>query len=241
MIKSLTTAAVLSALLGLSAFGQSGAGAPQNKPPQPSPGETMAPTDEGPGPQEESPSVAPVLWVSSVETLSSTHGPQLDVIRARGLTSTEGWQKGELIPISRGASPDGMLDLIFVAQAPSDSPTTTGFPGIEAIFTIEPGHPYKGVRIHSATNRITVKTIPGYTEGPPAPDDCSKCVGKYFIGKGETAPAGVNVSDTIREESLPKMLHVVRAGDGVGKIDSDPNRLTLVLGEDGRIVIAVWD
>ncbi len=57
----------------------------------------------------------------------------------------------------------------------------------------------------------------------------------------KTAPAGVSASDIVREESLPKRLHVIRATDGVGKLDSDPNRLTLVLSEEGRIVIAAWD
>ena len=37
------------------------------------------------------------------------------------------------------------------------------------------------------------------------------------------------------------LLRVVKASDGIQKLDADPNRLTLVLGEDGRIVLAVWD
>lgn len=242
-MKSISAAALLSVFLGVSALAQTNASAPpRDQPAPPAAGEEMAPPDQAPEPQEDvSPSLMPVLWVSSVETMSTTHGPQLDIVRARGFTSTEGWQKGELVPITKGTSSDGMLDLVFVAQAPSSASTTTGFPGIEAVFTIEPGHPYKGVRVHSATNRVVVKAIPGYAEGPPPPDDCSKCVGKYFVARGGTPPSGVSAADSIREESLPKMLHVIRESDGVGKIDSDPNRLTLIIGEDGRIVIAVWD
>lgn len=240
MTKSISAAIFLSTFLAVSAQTQTGTPPKNPSPPPTGQDQEMMPPEQTPESQAE-PSTSPVLWVSSVETLSTTHGPQLDIVRVRGLTSTEGWQRGELIPITKGTSLDGMLDLLFVAQAPSESNPTTGFPGIEAVFTIEPGHPYKGVRVHSATNRITVKAIPGYVEAPPPPDDCSKCIGKYFIGKGETPPAGMNAADTIREESLPKMLHVIKASDGVGKIDTDPNRLTLVLGEDGRIVIAVWD
>ena len=244
MMRLISSAAVLSALLGVSALAQTKAAPPQ-KPPTAMADEATSPQEPPPftteEPGEENATLAPVLWITSVETLSSTHGPQLDVIRVRGLTSTDGWEGGQLIPITKGESLDGMLDLVFVAQPPSDTTTTTGFPTIEAVFTIEPGHPYKGVRVHSATNRVTVKSIPGYVEAPAPPDDCSKCVGKYFVGKGESLPSGATAENSVREESLPKMLHVIRASDGVGKIDTDPNRLTLVLGEDGRIVVAVWD
>jgi hypothetical protein len=239
------TAAVLSVFLGLPLLAQTGNSAASKAKSASSAAESISTGEPveaaAPQSQEDSPSFAPVLWVSSVETLSTTHGPQVDFIRVRGVTSTEGWQSGELIPISKGPSFDGILDLIFVADPPSDSTTPVPFPSIEAVFTMEPGHPYKGVRVHSATNRITVKSIPGYVEGPPPPDDCSKCIGKYFVGKGETAPAGVSATDIVREESLPKRLHVIRATEGVGKLDSDPNRLTLVLSEEGRIVIAAWD
>jgi hypothetical protein len=235
--------AVLSVFLGVSALAQtsSKAAAPKGQATPPA-DNSAAPSEMGSGQSEdESPSSAPVLWVSSVETLSTTHGPQIDIIRVRGFTSTEGWQSGQLLPIAKGPALDGMLDLIFVAEPPSDSTTPGAFPGIEAIFTMEPNHPYKGVRVHSATNRVTVKTIPGYVEAPPPPDDCSKCVGKYFVGKGETVPSGVKAGDVVHEENLPKRLRVIRENEGVGKLDTDPNRLTLVLGENNRIVIAVWD
>jgi hypothetical protein len=239
MTKSKLAAAVLCACLGVCTLAQTNA-----VPPKQSGTEVAAPPEPSPGsglPGEASSSIAPVMWVSSVETLRSSHGPQLDIIRARGLSSAEGWERGELVPFTEGPSADGMLDLIFVAQAPSSPSAPAGFPEIEAVFTIEPGHPYKGVRVHSATNRVTLKAIPGFAEAPPAPDDCSKCVGKYFLGKGESLPAGVSAADSVREESLPKLLNVVKASDGIGKLDSDPNRLTLVLSDDGRIVIAVWD
>ena len=192
-------------------------------------------------PEEATPNTAPVLYISSVEAISSAHGPTLHIIRVRGIASTEGWESAELVPLTKGTPPDGMLDLAFIAQAPSDETAPSKSPVIEAVFTLEPGHPYKGVRVHSATNRVTLKSLPGYAEAPPPPDDCTDCVGKYFVGKGETPPAGASSGNVVREENLPKMLHVVKPTDGIGKLDSDPNRLTIVLGEDGRIVIAVWD
>jgi len=230
-------------LFSASAFAQAGSAVP-SKGQAPPTAQNGAPPDESGEPEQpspEEPKVAPVLWVTSVEALSSTHGPRLDVIRVRGITSTDGWEDAELVPLTHGIPPDGFLDLAFVAKAPTDSTSPSKSPVIEAVFTLEPGHPFKGVRVHGATNRVTLKAIPGYAEAPPPPRDCTDCVGKYFVAKGETAPANVSSGDVIHEETLPKMLHVVRPTEGIGKLDSDPNRLMLVIGDDGRIVIAVWD
>jgi len=244
-MKTVTSVLVFGLCLGTaltpSAFAQTSSAPPKNQP-------SAMPNDGPPEPareSEETESVpqkfAPVLWISSVEAISSTHGPKLDVIRVRGLTSTEGWEGGELVPLTKGAPVDGFLDLAFVAQAPINSTSPSKSPAIEAVFVIEPGHPYTGVRVHSATNRVTLKSLPGYGEAPPPPADCTDCVGKYFVGKGETPPSGANSANVVHEENLPKTLHVVKPTDGIGKLDPDPNRLTLVIGEDGRIVIAVWD
>ena len=230
-------------LFGTSAFAQTGSSVPSKGQAPPS-AQSGAPPEAAGEPEQQDQAtakMAPVLWIMSVEAMSSTHGPTLDVIRVRGITSTDGWEDAELVPLTKGTPPDGMLDLAFVAQPPSNSTSPSKSPVIEAVFTLEPGHPFKGVRVHGATNRITLKAIPGYAEAPPPPGDCTDCVGKYFVAKGESAPAGVSSGNVIHEESLPKILHVVKPTDGIGKLDSDPNRLTLVIGDDGRIVIAVWD
>ena len=36
-------------------------------------------------------------------------------------------------------------------------------------------------------------------------------------------------------------MRVVKALDGLAKLDMDPNRLTLVVGDNGKIELAVWD
>lgn len=240
-MKSICMAVVLGLCLG-TLFGNSAVAQSTNKSAPAATANQAMPPEQEPQQQEDGPpNLVPVLWVTSVEAIRTTHEPVLDVIRVRGVTSTEGWEGGTLIPLTRGTPRDGMLDLAFVAQAPSNTTAPSKNPVIEAVFTIEPGHPFKGVRVHGATNRVTLKSIPGFAEGPPPPADCTDCVGKYFVGKGETPPAGASAGDVVREESLPKNVHVVRATDGIGKLESDPNRLTLVLGEDGRIVIAVWD
>jgi len=244
MKKWMIAAVVLSVyLLGASAFAQTSPSA-QNKAQAPPTAQSGAPPEGSGEPDQtspEAPKLAPVLWVTSVEAMSSTHTPTLDVIRVRGITSTDGWEDAELVPLTKGLPPDGMLDLAFVAKAPADSASPSKSPAIEAVFTLEPGHPFKGVRVHGATNRVTLKAIPGYAEAPPPPRDCTDCVGKYFVAKGEAAPSGVSANEVIHEETLPKILHVVKPTEGIGKLDSDPNRLTLVIADDGRIVIAVWD
>ena len=45
----------------------------------------------------------------------------------------------------------------------------------------------------------------------------------------------------MKEEDLPYTLRVIKPTDGIPNYAFDPNRLTLVLSEDGRIVDAAWD
>jgi len=246
-VKSVVALAVFTlcfgTVLGSSAFAQAKPTAPPKNQQTPAAKDAQPPDQSSEAEPEEDtePNFAPVLWITSVEALHSTHEPPLDVIRVRGITSTEGWESGELVPLTKGTSPDGILDLAFIAHAPTDSTAPSKNPVIEAVFTIEPGHPFKGVRVHGATNRVLLKSLPGFAEAPAPPNDCTDCVGKYFVAKGDSAPSGVSADNVVREETLPKSVHVIKPTEGIGKLDSDPNRLTLIIGEDGRIVIAVWD
>jgi hypothetical protein len=179
----------------------------------------------------------PILKISSVELMRSTHAPELDIVRVRGLSSTENWSDPQLVAISRGPSADGMLDLLFVARAPDDVSTATKFGPMEAIFVIEPGHPYKGIRVRSATNTVKLTQLPGYAEVQGREVDCSGCVGKTYVPKGGAGGG----KDAVREEDLPTSTRVLRENDGIRKLDTDPNRLTLILGPNDRIVQAFWD
>ncbi|HEY4009336.1 MAG TPA: hypothetical protein VGM11_04225 [Acidobacteriaceae bacterium] len=202
---------------------------------------TAGPEQSSSAQQEEAPNVAPVFWITSVEVMRSTHAPQLDVVRARGLVTTSGWEAAQLVPITKGVPTDGVLDLALIAEVPAESTTSSSYTEIEAIFTIEPGHPFRGVRVHSASNRVALKMLPGYAEAGAPPKNCVSCTGKLFVPKGQTAPTNRAVESVVREEDLPHNLRVIRESDGVAVIDSDPNRLTLLLGENGEIVAAMWD
>ena len=194
-----------------------------------------------PAAQDSQSHTAPVFWVSSVEVFHSNHSPQLDIVRVRGLSSTEGWESGELIPLTKGVPADGVLDLAFVAEAPANNTTPTKYPLIEAVFAIEPGHPFKGVRVHGATNRVTLTSFPGYTEADGQPKDCSNCVGKFLLRKGAAVPVNRPQESVVREEDLPKNTRIIRDSEGIGTLDSDPNRTTIVLNEKDEIVVALVD
>jgi hypothetical protein len=207
-------------------------------------GQGAAPPPAGPASQapDAQPEVrAPVLRVISVEVMRSTHGTPLDIVRVRGLVSTEGWEEGELVPLTRGTPKDGMLELVFVARAPAEAMEATGFEQIEAIFPIESNHPFKGVNVHSASESVTLSLLPGYVEGKGGGEDCSKCVGKVFVPKGAPLPAGKSAAEVVKEEQLPPVSRVIKHSDGIPSAESNPNRLTLVLSRDGTITSAIWD
>jgi len=179
-----------------------------------------------------------LLKVTSVELMRSAHQPELDIVRVRGISSTDSWTDPQVVAVSRGPSADGVLDLLLVGRAPDDVSNASKFGELEAIFVIEPGHPYKGIRVRSATNTVKLERFPGYAEAPGHNEDCSGCIGKYFVARGGSAPTG---KDVVREEDLPPTTRVLKETDGVRKFDTDPNRLTLILGSGGQIVQAFWD
>jgi hypothetical protein len=210
---------------------------------QQTPREQAAP-EPAAGPESEEPATVekfPVLAVTSVEILRSAHAPVLDIVVVYGVTSAEGWSEGELVPLTRGTPSDGVLELAFVAEAPSESSAPTRFVPIEAILPLAEQHPYKAIRVFSATNGLLLKELPGYAEAKPPSEPCRPCVGKYFAAKGSRPSAGAAERDTVREEDLPPHARIIHPGDGVGDMHPDPNRLTLVLGDDDRIVDAVWE
>lgn len=234
MIKSL--AVLIMALLGAAAIAQTNQGRPY-----PSGGPNGPEPSTAPSSSEDHAASAPVLHIKSVEIIRSAHPPVLDIIRVRGVTSTGGWEEAELVPLSRGIPADGVLELIMIARAPGEAVDAKGFEEVEAIFPLETDHPFKGVNIHSASNSVSVTQLPGYAEVKAPPEDCSKCVGKTFVAKGASVPAGISSSEMVREEQLPATTRIVRPSDGIPSADSNPNRLTLILNKQGKITAAVWD
>lgn len=239
-----STLFALAALLCAGLLGASAQAQQQQQPPgsQP-PGGQQAPSYGGPaaGSPPASGSPQPVAFVTSVEVLRSDRAGGLDVVRVRGVATSNGWGQPHLIPITAGQARDGMLDLIFLAVSPGGAQPLGPFMVVEAILPVETGHPYKGVRVRAGNNAISLKAIPGYAETPAPKEDCAKCLGKFFVAKGANPPAGATAENTVREADLPYTLRVIKPADGIPSYAFDPNRLTLLLSEDGRIVDAAWD
>jgi hypothetical protein len=181
----------------------------------------------------------PVLRITSVEVIRSAHPPFMDIIRARALASSSGWEEAELVPLTRGVPADGVLQLIMVARPPESAADATGYESVEAIFPLETNHPFKGVNVHGATNAVSVTAIPGYSESKTVADDCGKCVGRILLVRG--SPGAAARADVLREDQLPPETRIVRPSEGIMGATSNPNRLTLILDNDNRIVAAVWE
>ena len=239
---------IAAGLLGSAAQAQqppSAGGPPANQQQGQQQGQGNMPYSGGPGPGQPSGTVggppAPVVFVTSVEVLRSDKNGGLDVVRVRGVVTGSDWSQPHLIPITQGQPRDGMLDLIFQASAPAGAAGLGPFMPVEAILPVETGHPYKGVRVRGGNNAVALKTIPGYVEAPAPKEDCSKCIGKFFVAKGANPPAGATADNTVREADLPYTLRIVKPSDGIPSYALDPNRLTLLLSDDGRIIDGAWD
>jgi hypothetical protein len=238
-----STLFVLASVLCAGVMGASTQAQQQQPPGGQPPAGQQAPSYGGPatGSPPASGSPHPVAFVTSVEVLRSDRAGGLDVVRVRGVATSNGWGQPHLIPITAGEARDGMLDLIFLAVSPAGAQPVGPFMVVEAILPVETGHPYKGVRVRAGNNALSLKAIPGYVETPAPKDDCARCLGKFFVAKGANPPAGATAENTVREADLPYALRVIKPTDGIPSYAFDPNRLTLLLSEDGRIVDAAWD
>ena len=226
------TFATLCALGLLSATGAVGRAQPAPSPPQ-----AADPSDTA---SDEHDSF-PIFAVTGVEFLRTQQKPEVDVIVARGVTSTGGWTGGELIPLTKGSPSDNILDLVFVAQAPAETGAPLGYAPIYAVLPISPEHPFKAIRVRGAINSVVLKEIPGSVEAPVPPDPSKNSIGKYFVDKGQAAPTAVPAGELLRREDLPPNTRVIRPSDGIADVQRDPDRLTIVVGESGRVVDAVWE
>jgi hypothetical protein len=209
-------------------------GGPQGGPPSPgAPGEP-----QGNAAGEGTP--WPAVFVTGIDVLRAPQNGR-DIVIAHGLVTSSEWRAPTLVPITEGKPTDGVLDLLLQARAPQRPGPLGEFMEVDAILPLGHGHPYTAVRVRSARNALTLKTLPGRAEVKKLKNDCTKCIGKYFVSKGESPPAGAAAADIVREEDLVWEVRVIKPRDGIHSYMFNPNRLTLVLSEDGRVVDAAWD
>jgi hypothetical protein len=198
----------------------------------------QAQADEG---QQQQQQAIPVRMIASVEVMRSAGQPTLDIVRVRGLTTSDGWGEPQLVAMGPSDPADGILDLVLVAVPPSDSVEANGAAPIEAIMPMEPGAPYKGIRVRSATNAITLDRLPGLAEVQVPASATVNYVGKRLLARGEAMPGGMTADDVVRFEDLPDDTRVITPDAGVSDVTADPNRLTLLVGADGKIQSAYWN
>jgi len=214
-------------------------GVPSGPPPGNPAYTSQAPSAQAPDTAEGAP--WPIAFMVSVELLRSRDGR--DIVLARGLVTSTGWTNPRLIPINQGAPIDGVLDLLFEGNAPkSPGHAPLGeFVEVDARLPIGHQHPYRAIRVRSAANALTLKTLPGYVEVKKLKNDCGKCVGKFYVAKGGTPPAGAPADNIVKEEDILWEIRAIKPNQGIPNYTLNPNRLTLVLSEDGRISDAGWD
>jgi hypothetical protein len=219
--------------------GQPSAGGPVGYPPGNPPGGGVLQEGENHGSNTIDNSW-PAVFAISVELIRSEKS-QRDFVIVRGLVTSTGWTQPQLTPINEGTPIDGVLDLLLEAVPPTKPAPLGEFMEVDAMLPLGHDHPYKSVRVRSANNSVTLKAIPGYAEVKKLKNDCTKCIGKHFVMKGEAVPAGVPAADILKEEDLLWEVRVIKPHDGIHSYTLNPNRLTLVLTDDGRISDAAWD
>ena len=180
----------------------------------------------------------PALYVTGIEVLRSASEPKLDIIHVTGLVSSLGWSSPQLVPFYYGKPLDGMLDLQLIAGSPAQSQKADGFVPISAMFTLEPGHPFNGVRVRAGANALELKQMPGVAKAAVTANDCKECVGKKFAEKGKASAGAAN---TVREEDLPHGFRTIAPTHGVAGIVHNPNRINLILDDKQTIVMAFWE
>jgi hypothetical protein len=178
----------------------------------------------------------PVLYVTGIEVLHATLDPKIDIIRVTGVVSSAGWSGPELVPFFYGKPADDVIDLQFIATSPEQSQKAEGFQPITADFTLEAGHPFKGVRVRAYGNALEMKQMNGSVQAQVKANDCKECIGKKFVEKGgQAAPGAVLGSD------LPPDYRPIGPTHGVKGDVHNPNRINLILDDQDKVVMAFWE
>ncbi|MFO1028230.1 MAG: hypothetical protein U1E70_23900 [Acetobacteraceae bacterium] len=238
-LRCVNSAPLLAACFGLTLLWPAGMAAMAQS--QPAPPAAAAHGSAAPDTATEQEEPVPVLTITGVEVVRTKVKPGFDLVVVSGLVASEGWTHGELVPLTRGSPSDQVLNLVLVAQPPAESSAPTGYVPIHALMPLPADHPYKAVRVRSATNSVLLKSLPGVVEVTVPADPCKPCIGRQYVAKGEAVPAGVPQDQVLRQEDLPPNARVIRPNDGISDLGRNPGRLTLVIGEDGRVVDAAWE
>jgi hypothetical protein len=235
------SATSLAAALPLAAFGARAGWAQENTAAGGGGGEAAAGGGGGSGGGEaggqSATAQAPVAYVTSVAAERLTYAPKDVLVRVQGLVSTINWGAGVLVPLVRGVPSDGMLDLELVATAPNGTQFPSKFYPVDADLKLPADNPYKGVRVRGAFNAVTLKAMPGIEQNTTEFPDLTKIVGMTYVPKGGSGSG----AGMIKAEELPPNTKVIGPNDGMNDQTRDPNRLTLFIAADGKVLDAYWN
>jgi hypothetical protein len=177
----------------------------------------------------------PLLMVQEVQIVRFSDGSHGGIVHARGLASPSESNAAQLISIPDGVPVDKMLDLAFVAPM-LVNPTGTMTP-VEATFEFKgSSNDVIGARVRAARN--VLQTTGGSVVSPdPPPLDLLDLTGR----KATLSPDGKTVEIDGLKSSQIKGARLVEVDDPLSQTDVNPNRLTVFVGRDNRILYARWN
>lgn len=177
---------------------------------------------------------SPVAYITSIEVVHLSRAPAVDMVRVMGMVPTINWGAGTLVPLVRGVPSDGVLDLELVSTGPQGTQLPSAFYPVDAWLPLQQGHPYKAIRVRGAFNALTLHEMPGFTEAKLPVGDLTKIIGMKLIAKGGSG-------EGIKVEDLPPGTKIIGPNDGINDQTRDPNRLTIYVGEDGKVLDAYYN
>ncbi|AXS42296.1 hypothetical protein [Breoghania sp. L-A4] len=132
--------------------------------------------------------------------LNKTNPPQL-VVTAHGLTTSSDWSAPALVPLEKTLSPDGILDLEFVAQPPSEISLPVLTP-ICAVLVVEKDvERIVAVRVFSRTNDM-IRFLGVAGPGPTTLAIGEEAGGVTTMATGEEDGGDLTTMATGEEEGL---------------------------------------
>jgi hypothetical protein len=174
---------------------------------------------------------SPVGYITGIEVVHLDRA-KIDMVHVTGLVVSINWGSASLVPLVRGSTTDGILDLAMVATAPNGTQAPSAYKEVDAWLPLQ-GSPYKGVRVRGAFNVVELKTLPGFAEGKAPELDLSEIVGKAYAAHGGAG--------AVSGDDLPPNTRVIKPTDPINDQTRDPNRMTIFLGDDGKIEDAYWN
>lgn len=176
----------------------------------------------------------PLLMVQEVQIVWFGDGSHGGAVYARGLASPSVSNAAQLIALSDGTPADKMLDLGFVAPMVVN-PTETMTP-VEAVFLFKASAgEIVGARVRAARN--VLETTGADVRSPdPQPPDVMDLTRRLAV----RAPDG-----SVKIEGLSPVqigaARIVKVNDPIPQSDVDPNRLTVFVGRDNRVLYVRWN